>query len=177
MFCRVRYPNSGSIKLFGVDINNFNEIQQRLGAFLQNSSLNPELTALENLTFFAKLKNVENAKKEASDLLSKVGLSNTKVKNLSHGMTKLLSIAKTLTGDPELIILDEPTNGLDPKAIKLVKDLMNSLENKTVVISSHDLAVIKEVCTDIGIIDHGKMIVERKIPKSDLEKLFLKSIK
>jgi len=180
MLCHVKNPTSGSIKIFGTDIKNFNEIQPKLGAFLQNSSLYPDQTALENLKFFAKLRNVKEPKKEAINLISKVGLSsylNSKVKYLSHGMTKLVSIAQTLIAEPELIILDEPTNGLDPKAIRLVKDLIISLKNKTIVISSHDLSVIKEVCTDIGIIDNGKVVVERKMPKTNLERLFLKSVK
>lgn len=180
MLCHVKHPTSGSIKLFDKDISYFKEIQPRLGAFLQNSNLYPDQTALENLTFFAKLKEVKEPKKEAARLISRVGLSSyadSRVKNLSHGIVKLLSIAEALMGSPELIILDEPTNGLDPEALKLVKDLITDLDNKTIVISSHDLAIIKEVCTDIGIIDKGKMIVERKMPKADLEKLFLRSIK
>lgn len=176
MLCSLKHPSSGKIDLFGK--GSFESSRDKIGAFIQDSSFYDDLTAFENLKFFAKLKGSQDPGEESLSLLKRVKLLDkkaAKVKHLSHGMKKLLSLAHTLIGDPELIMLDEPTNGLDPEAIRLVKDIIASLDS-TVLISSHDLSVIRAACSHIGIIDRGKMVLERKMPKASLEKIFLKSI-
>ncbi len=113
---------------------------------------------------FAKLDNIDNIDKEIQLSLDKVNLKkeiNNKPERLSHGMRKRLQIAQALIGQPEIILLDEPLSGLDPKNAFEIKNLMRELsKNKTLVISSHVLSDIEEICDHIGIIHDGKIQFE-----------------
>ena len=175
-------PTYGEIKIFGLDLKkDFYKIKSKIGILIQEAGFYKERTALDNLVYYAKLKNIKNPRKEAIDVLKKVGLEGVigvKVKNYSHGMERLLSIAQALLGNPDFIILDEPTSGLDPQNIYRVKKLIKSFKNKTLLISSHNLEEIEKLCTHVGIMNKGKIILEKKISKKgSLEKLFIKLIK
>ena len=184
MICSLIRPTKGSIKVFGVDVRNFYKVKNKVGASLQDSSFYMDDKVIDNLIYYAKLSSVKEPIKEAERVLRQVGLShlaNSKVKTLSHGMVKLLAVAQALIGDPELLIFDEPTSGLDPKVIYDVRNLINSMKGKTVVLSSHDLDTVNKVCGHIFIMEKGKIVAEGNLKKltrkKSLEKLFLESIK
>ena len=180
MICSLIRPSSGRIRIFGSD---FCRVKDKVGAMLQDSYFYPDDKLIDNLILYAKLKGVKEPAKEAYHVLTQVGLgqsANSKVKSLSHGMGKLLAIAQALIGNPELIILDEPTAGLDPKVIYDIKNLIKSMKSKTVIMSSHDLDTVSKVCDYIAIMDRGKIVLEGSLNKltkrKSLEKIFLESI-
>lgn len=160
-------PSSGHIKIFGMELEkNRKEILRRVGAIIERPDLYKYLTALENLRIFAAMSGVKVSEKKLMDQLQKVGLaerSHSKVKTYSQGMKQRLGIATALVHDPELIILDEPANGLDPQGIADVRKLILHLSkdlNKTLLISSHLLGEMELVADSMLIIDKGKKVVE-----------------
>ena len=124
---------------------------------------------ISQMRFLAELSGVplRDTRKKAEEVLEIVGLESqkkSKPEKLSHGMQKRLSIAQSLLGDPEVILFDEPTSGLDPQNSRKIKDLILSLrDQKTVVVSSHVLSEISEICSEIGVIHEGEMHFEGKI--------------
>ncbi|MGZ8538018.1 MAG: ABC transporter ATP-binding protein, partial [Flavisolibacter sp.] len=164
---------SGSIHMFGKDIRtNRKEILQQIGAIIEKPDLYKYLTALQNLQIMAKLSGVKKSKEECMQQLEQLGIADraeSKVKTFSQGMKQRLGIACALIHNPQLIILDEPTNGLDPQGIADVRNLILHLskqEGKTVFVSSHLLNEIQVIADSMLIIDKGKKIVEGKV--SDL---------
>ena len=142
------------------------------GAIIERPDLYKYLSAYDNLRIFAKMSGKAISKKQIFDQLEMVGLSeraSSKVKTFSQGMKQRMGIAIALVHDPGLVILDEPTNGLDPQGIADMRQLIISLReqhNKTVIISSHLLNEIEQVATRMLIIHKGKKIIEGKV--SDL---------
>jgi ABC-2 type transport system ATP-binding protein len=166
-------PTLGSIKILGKPLqNNRQEILSQIGALIEKPDLYKYLSAYHNLQIFAKLSGCNLSKQELHNKLDQVGLlhrANDKVKTFSQGMKQRLGIAIALVHNPQIIILDEPTNGLDPQGIADIRHLIKSLSeefNKTVVVSSHLLNEIEQIATKILIIDKGKKIIEGK--KDDL---------
>ena len=166
-------PNSGSIHLFGKDLKaHRREILKRVGAIIEKPDLYKYLTAIENLQMMARLSGLNLTRKQLLLQLEKLGIadrSDSKVKTFSQGMKQRLGIACALIHDPQLIILDEPTNGLDPLGIADVRNLILHLsreEGKTVFVSSHLLHEIEVIADSMLIIDKGKKIVEGRV--SDL---------
>ena len=160
-------PSSGNIKIFGMELEKHRkEILRRVGAIIERPDLYKYLTALENMRIFAAMSGVTVSEKKLMDQLQKVGLaerSHSKVKTYSQGMKQRLGIATALVHDPELIILDEPANGLDPQGIADVRKLILHLSkdlNKTLLISSHLLGEMELVADSMLIIDKGKKVVE-----------------
>lgn len=160
-------PSSGHIKIFGMELGkNRKEILRRVGAIIERPDLYKYLTALENMRIFAAMSGVTVSEKNLMDQLHKVGLAeraHSKVKTYSQGMKQRLGIATALVHDPELIILDEPANGLDPQGIADVRKLILHLSkdlNKTLLISSHLLGEMELVADSMLIIDKGKKVVE-----------------
>lgn len=158
---------SGNIKIFGHELaSNREMILSRVGAMIEKPDLYKFLTAYQNLALFAKLSGVKADRKKLMEELEIVGLASrahSKVKTFSQGMKQRLGIAVALIHDPELIILDEPTNGLDPQGIADVRNLIKHLsreKGKTFVISSHLLSEIELIANRILVIDKGKKIVE-----------------
>jgi ABC-type multidrug transport system ATPase subunit len=163
-------PTSGSITVFGKNIQtNRREILQKIGAIIEKPDLYKYLTALQNLKIVSKLSGVHSTQKQLMKQLEKVGIAeraNSKVKSFSQGMKQRLGIACALIHNPELIILDEPTNGLDPQGIADVRNLILQLskeEGKTIFVSSHLLSEIEVVADSMLIIDKGRKVAEGKV--------------
>ena len=163
-------PTSGNIEIFGVNLQKHrNEILRQVGAIIERPDLYKYLTALENLRIFAAMSGVKVSEKKLMDQLAMVGLAeraHSKVKTYSQGMKQRLGIATALVHDPKLIILDEPTNGLDPQGIADIRNLILHLSkemNKTLLISSHLLSEMELIADSMIIIDKGKKVVEGKV--------------
>jgi len=160
-------PTHGSMHLFGYDLKHHRiEILRQVGAVIEKPELYKYLSAYENLKLFAKLSGIRYTNETLSNQLEMVGLAeraHDKVKTFSQGMKQRLGIAVALVHDPKLIILDEPTNGLDPQGIADIRNLILHLSRdlkKTVLVSSHLLSEIEQVATRLLIIDKGKKLVE-----------------
>ncbi len=139
------------------------------GAIVEKPDFYQYLPAIKNLEILAKISGKEVSSKRIIELLDLVGLKDrakSKVKTYSHGMKQRLGIAQALLHDPELIVLDEPTTGLDPQGMKEIRDLILRLskdENKTIFLSSHILSEIELVANRMIIINKGKKIVEGEV--------------
>lgn len=163
-------PTSGTIKIFGKSlIDNRREILSNVGAIVEKPDFYLYLPAIKNLEILAKISGKKVSQKRIIELLELVGLKDrakSKVKTYSHGMKQRLGIAQTLLHDPELIVLDEPTTGLDPQGMKEIRDLIIRLskdENKTIFLSSHILSEIELVANRMIIINKGRKIVEGEV--------------
>ena len=167
MLLSLIHPSSGSIELFGKSIEkNRATILEQVGAIIERPDLYPYLSAKEHLQLFAKVRKQKIPVSAIDSTLEKVGLSHRakdKVQTFSLGMKQRLGIAIALVHNPSLIILDEPTNGLDPQGIADIRELIKYLakeEGKTVFVSSHLLSEIEQVADQILIIHQGKKMVE-----------------
>ncbi|MGB8193659.1 MAG: ABC transporter ATP-binding protein [Chitinophagaceae bacterium] len=163
-------PSGGTIELFGKNLYaHRSEALRQIGAVIEKPDLYKYLTAYENLSVFARLSGLRADRKKLMDQLEMVGLAaraHSKVKTYSQGMKQRLGIAVALVHDPRLIILDEPTNGLDPQGIADIRNLIRHLSRdrgKTVFVSSHLLNEIEQVSDRLLILDKGKKIVEGSI--------------
>ncbi|MHA6532032.1 ABC transporter ATP-binding protein [Paenibacillus sp. BAC0078] len=165
---------SGEVDVFGKNIKGREKrVYPRIGAIIETPGFYPNLTGTENLDIFAKLRGTA-APHAVETALKVVGLPYKDKKLFSKyslGMKQRLGIANAILHDPELLILDEPTNGLDPIGIAEVRDFIKNLSaahGKTILISSHILSEISLLADDIGIIDHGVLLEESSM--SELEK-------
>ena len=158
-------PTSGDFSLFGYEGKEVCHVFSRIGTLIEAPGVYPNMTAYTNL----KLKCIAagiNKKNYIEELLKSVGLENTgkkKVKNFSLGMKQRLGIALALVGEPDLLVLDEPINGLDPQGIVEVRDTiqkLNTERNITIIISSHILEELSKIATNYGIINDGRLIEE-----------------
>jgi ABC-2 type transport system ATP-binding protein len=161
-------PTSGTIEIFQKNLQKERiSILSKVGSLVENPSYYPHLTAYENLEALRKILGVP--KERILDVLEIVRLTeaaNKKVKGYSFGMKQRLGIAAALLNNPELLILDEPTNGLDPSGIIEIRNLIKRLPSEfgmTVLISSHLLAEIDQMATTVGILTKGKMIFQDSI--------------
>ncbi|MFZ9661232.1 MAG: ABC transporter ATP-binding protein [Chitinophagaceae bacterium] len=174
MLLSLIHPTSGNIHLFGKNLRDHRQsVISKIGAVIERPDLYPYLTAYEHLLFFAKLGSQKISIQKIEDILKKVGLfhrKNDKVGKYSLGMKQRLGIGIALVNDPDLIILDEPTNGLDPNGIADIRNLIKMLskqEGKTIFISSHLLTEIEQIADHILIIHEGS-----KIAEGSMESLF-----
>lgn len=163
-------PSSGDIEICGMSLQkNRKEILRQVGAIIERPDLYKYLTAFENLKLFAAMSGVKVGTKKLMDQLEMVGLAEratSKVKTYSQGMKQRLGIATALVHDPQLIILDEPTNGLDPQGIADIRNLILHLSRdlkKTIIVSSHLLSEIELIADSMLIIDKGKKVVEGEV--------------
>ncbi len=160
-------PDRGSIRIFDKELfSSRNEILQQTGAVIERPDLYNYLSAYDNLSIFARLSGMSVFRPVLMQQLERVGLADrfdSKVRTFSQGMKQRLGIAVALVHDPELIILDEPTNGLDPQGIadmrRLIIDL-SKVHGKTVIVSSHLLSEIEVMANRMLVMDKGKKIVE-----------------
>lgn len=167
MLLSLIHPTSGRIEIFGKSIEENREaILEQVGAVIERPDLYPYLSAKDHLQLFANVRKQKISDAAIHLTLDKVGLSpraKDKVQTFSLGMKQRLGIAIALLHNPNLIILDEPTNGLDPQGIADIRQLIQYLakeEGKTVLVSSHLLSEIEQIAHQILIIHQGKKIVE-----------------
>ncbi|MDE2443455.1 MAG: ABC transporter ATP-binding protein [Methanocorpusculum sp.] len=157
------YASEGTLELFGVSgEKNLEHERQRIGCMIEEPALVPRMTAKENLRFYRLMRGVRDERVE-DDLLALVGLRDAgdkKVQDFSFGMKQRLGIAVTLIGDPDLLILDEPLNGLDPVGIVEMRNLLINLcveRHVTIFLSSHNLPELYQTATDYLIIHYGRI--------------------
>lgn len=165
MICGLAKPTSGDIEMFGYSGNDLTKVRSRVGCLIETPGLYPNLSAQENLKLKCRLFGI-NKKGYTEEILRKVGLSDVgkkKTKNFSLGMKQRLGIGLALVGEPDLLVLDEPINGLDPQGIAEVRETIQNLcsqQDMTVFISSHILEELSKLATDYGIINNGSLIQE-----------------
>jgi len=163
-------PTAGEIRLFCENLST-NRVAglRRIGALIEKPDFYKYLSARQNLRILGKLSGVEPLNKRIDEVLDKVGLlsrGDSRVGTYSQGMKQRLGIAQTILHKPDLILLDEPTNGLDPQGQKEIRDLILDLkatENITILISSHILFEMEQIASRMIIINRGKMLVEGQV--------------
>lgn len=158
-------PNSGTVEINGVSMQKEPiKAKKMIGYLPEIPPIYPDMTVLEFLSFVAELKGILKFQRadEVNRVIEKAGLEGVKtrvIKYLSKGYKQRVGLAQALIGDPEILILDEPTVGLDPKQIVEIRDLIRELkENHTVILSSHILSEIEAVCDRIIVISHGRVV-------------------
>lgn len=164
---------NGDVKILGKSIKkDYKDAAKNIGAIVENPELYPFMTGMQNLKHFARM--YEGITEERiNEVVGLVGLEKVikdKVSKYSLGMRQRLGIAQAILHKPAVLILDEPTNGLDPAGIREVRDYIRKLakeENVAVIISSHLLSEIELICDRIGIIQHGELITERYVNEVD----------
>ena len=164
MICGLIHPTSGSIKLFDKEPNDI-DVRSKMSCLIESPGCFPNLSVWNNLMIQADNLCIENKEDEVRELLKLVrmeGAAGNKYKNCSLGMKQRIGIAMALLGDPELLILDEPINGLDVDGMRIMREVLTDIakKGKTIVISSHILGELEKIATHYGIIRHGKMIKE-----------------
>lgn len=161
--------DEGGVEILGHDPRRISELQGRFTILPQDAQFERNTPILDQLVFFRRLDGQDQATavREVEESLELVGLEDYAKRGarvLSHGMMKRLGIAQAFLGSPEVIFLDEPTAGLDPKNARQIRDLIEELREKaTVVISSHNLSEIQELCDDVAILDHGRVVASGSV--------------
>lgn len=169
MLLGLTQPTSGEVKIWGKPLRgNEKKLLPRIGSLIESPGFYPNLTATENLRIFATLRGVpnRNAIKDALDLVGLPYKDKKLFSQYSLGMKQRLAIVLAVMHDPELLILDEPINGLDPIGIAEVRSFIRELcdaRGKTILISSHILSEISLLADDVGIIDHGTVLEEESL--------------
>jgi lipooligosaccharide transport system ATP-binding protein len=161
---------AGSLRVFGLDIRtDWRAIKSRIGVCQQENSLDPDLTVIQNLQVFARYFNIpsEPAQAKADQLLQFIALQqrrNDTVTSLSGGMMRRLVLARALINDPELLILDEPTTGLDPQSRHQVWERLADLRANglSVLVTTHNMDEASHLCDRLIIMDHGRILVQGK---------------
>ncbi|MGH2669649.1 MAG: ABC transporter ATP-binding protein, partial [bacterium] len=168
MICTLLEPTSGTVRVWAHDAGRAPaEVRRHLGVVLMGErSVYWKLTGRENLEYFAALYQVprEIAKTRITELLDRVGLTpraDDLVERYSTGMRQRLALIKAMVHDPPVLLLDEPTTGLDPQAARNIRDLIRHLhrsEEKTIILTTHYMEEADQLCERVGIIDHGRII-------------------
>ena len=158
-------PTSGEIEMFGCRGRKLSRIRSRVGCLIEGPGLYGNMSARDNLKMKCMLLGVykKGYEEELLDIVGLGGVGKKPVKRYSLGMKQRLGIALALVGDPDLLVLDEPINGLDPQGIAEVRDTvlkLNSERNMTILISSHILEELSKIATDYGIIHNGTLLQE-----------------
>lgn len=152
----------------------------RIGYLPENNPLYEEMYVVEYLRFMAQMTQIGNRKLEIEDLIDRVGLTpecHKHIRELSKGYRQRVGLAQALLGDPQLLILDEPTTGLDPNQLIEIRSLIRSLgKDRTVILSTHIMQEVREMCDRVVILDHGEIKADKPINEiKDLEQLFIDS--
>ena len=172
MICGLISANGGSIKLYGKDYTD-ETVRSKLGVLIETPGCFPGLTVWDNMMLQAANLSVPNAEREVIKLLKTVrmeGAAGNKYKNCSLGMKQRVGIAMALLGDPVLLVLDEPLNGLDADGMRIMREVFCDVikdRRRSIIVSSHLLGELQKVATHYGIIRHGKMIVEMTADELD----------
>ncbi len=165
MICGLLHPTGGSIKLFGRDYTD-RDIRAKMGVLIEAPGCFPNMSVWQNMKLQAANLGMKHADTEIQRVLKTVrmeGAAGNKYKNCSLGMKQRIGIAMALLGEPELLVLDEPINGLDADGMRIMREVLCDLAQNhgvTIVISSHILGELEKIATHYGIIRGGKMIVE-----------------
>jgi ABC-2 type transport system ATP-binding protein len=154
-------PSAGTCRLFGTDVRDDPDVIRRVGSIVEGPALFPNFSAKRNLDLLARMDGIDRPR--VDEMLEVVGLADRKrdlVKSYSLGMRQRLAIAAALLKDPDLLILDEPANGLDPAGMREVRELLRRLasEGRTVFVSSHLLSEVQQTCDRVAILAHGRCI-------------------
>ncbi|SFE88189.1 ABC-2 type transport system ATP-binding protein [Paenibacillus algorifonticola] len=170
MILGLAQPTEGSVTVFGKELAKHRRlILSQTGSLIESPSYYGHLTGLENMRVVQRLRNVPGSHvREALKIVRLEQQQNKKVSQYSLGMKQRLGIAMALLASPKLLVLDEPTNGLDPAGIGEIRELIKSLPQRlgmTVLISSHLLSEIEQIATSVGIIHQGKMLFQGKLDR------------
>ena len=163
MVCGLINATAGEVKLFGQPVTD-PQVRSKIGTLIESPGIYPGMTALENVVLQGYSIGLENPKQAALEALAAVGLEKSakkKAKHLSLGMKQRLGLAIAMLGSPELLVLDEPINGLDPEGIAQLREVIADLHRKrgvTIFISSHILGELSKIATHYGIIKDGELI-------------------
>ena len=172
LLCGLARPTQGEALIFGKPVRD-SVARRRVGALIEQPGLYPDLSGRENLRLYAALLGLDNPERQVGEILKTVGLSPKEKKPVRHysmGMKQRLGVALALLGGPDLLLLDEPINGLDPEGIREMRELLLRLNRErglTLVISSHILGELSKIATRYGIIQNGRMV--EQITAADLE--------
>jgi ABC-2 type transport system ATP-binding protein len=174
-------PTSGSAKILGVQYKDLKNPLAQIGAVLDSRGFHGGLTGKQNLRVMAAAANIRDTRvDEVLKLVDLEAAANKKAKSYSLGMKQRLSLAGALLGDPKVLILDEPANGLDPIGIAWLRGFLRTLadEGKTILVSSHQLAEMQSTVDDVIILNHGMLMAQGSmkeiIGEGSLEDAFLK---
>ena len=186
MICGLLEQSSGTIKVLNIDTKEHNiDIKKKIGYLSESNPLYENMYILEYLNFISSFYDIDNPKKRINELVEKIKLKEEfgkKIKNLSKGYKQRVGLAAALIHDPEILILDEPSTGLDPKQIIEIRNLLKGLsKNKIILISTHIMQEVKNICSRFIIIEKGKIIADKLTSKEndvdELEKYFKKAAK
>ena len=171
IICGLIHPSGGSVKLYGKDYTD-ETVRAKMGVLIEAPGCFPNMTVWNNLMLQAANLGIENAEEEIRKMLTLVrmeGAAGNKYKNCSLGMKQRIGIAMALLGNPTVLVLDEPMNGLDADGMRIMREVLVDIAKSgaTIVISSHILGELEKVATHYGIIRQGKMIAE--MTASELE--------
>ena len=172
MICGLIPTSGGSIKLYGKDYTD-EAVRAKMGVLIETPGCFPALTVWENMMLQASNLSIPNAEQEVIKVLKTVrmeGAAGNKYKNCSLGMKQRVGIAMALLGNPTLLVLDEPLNGLDADGMRIMREVFTDIirdGQRSMIVSSHLLGELQKVATHYGIIRHGKMIVEMTAEELD----------
>ena len=172
LLCGLARPTQGEARVFGRPIGD-PVARRRVGALIEQPGLYPDLSGRENLRLYAMLLGLDRPAQQVDSVLEAVGLpagEKKPVKHYSMGMKQRLGVGLALLGSPDLLLLDEPINGLDPEGIREMRELLLGLNRErslTILISSHILGELSKIATRYGIIQHGRMV--EQITAEELE--------
>ncbi len=192
LICTLLLPDSGRIEVFGRDVvKEHFQVRQIINRVSVEASFFKKLSSLENLMYAARLYGVDSAlaKRKAVDILSRLGFKEDRVtesmQELSRGMQQKVAIARALLTSPALLLMDEPTTGLDPRSKRDVQKFVREIseqQDTTVVITSHDMDEVDNLCDRVAIIDNGKFMALdtpmelKRLVGSDLENISLEDV-
>ena len=172
LLCGLARPTQGEALIFGKPVRD-SVARRRVGALIEQPGLYPDLGGRENLRLCAALLGLDSPERQVEDILKTVGLSSREkkpVKHYSMGMKQRLGVGRALLGGPDLLLLDEPINGLDPEGIREMRELrlrLNRERGLTILVSSHILGELSKIATRYGIIQEGRMV--EQITAAELE--------
>ena len=172
MICGLIPTGGGSIKIYGKDYTDAN-VRAKMGVLIESPGCFPSLSVWDNMMLQAENLSIKNAEQEVIKVLKTVrmeGAAGNKYKNCSLGMKQRVGIAMALLGDPTLLVLDEPLNGLDADGMRIMREVFCNIikdGERSIIVSSHLLGELQKVATHYGIIRHGKMIAEMTAEELD----------
>jgi len=179
ILCGYQFADRGSVRVFGCTPGSA-ELKGKIGALPQDAVFDPDVAVIKQLTFFARLQgfSISEAQREGERVLESMGLLDKRLAlptELSHGMKKRLSIAQALIGSPKLVLLDEPTAGLDPENARAIRHCIRELQQHThFIISSHNLSELEKLCSQVLFLEQGRLKSQQQLQQQAEGKLSLK---